>query len=294
MIDFEWYRSFVAVYRVGTVSGAAVARLLTQPAVSQHLAALEAAAGELLFRRTPRRMEPTERGKELYSQVAQAVDSLEQMAEQIRRVGKVERPLLRLGAAAAYFEYRALPRLGRAKFRLRVLFGLTERMLDELARGELDVVIATQRLPMPTLEYVKLAEERFLLVGGPELLASAKVLEGSELNGIEVWLREQSWISYGTELPIIRRFWQQSFGHRPNLIPAMIIPDLTNIARAVALGYGLSLLPDYMCGAEITSGQLGVVWQPPQPVVNELWLAYRRIDHNESMIEEVRTVLLAE
>jgi DNA-binding transcriptional LysR family regulator len=51
MVNLEWYRSFVEVYRVGTASGAAEVLHLTQPAVSQHLAALEAALGQPLFLR---------------------------------------------------------------------------------------------------------------------------------------------------------------------------------------------------------------------------------------------------
>ena len=43
MINFEWYRSSIEVYRVGTVSGAAQVLHLTQPAVSQHVAARESA-----------------------------------------------------------------------------------------------------------------------------------------------------------------------------------------------------------------------------------------------------------
>ena len=65
MINLEWYRSFIEVYRVGTVSGAAQVLHLTQPAVSQHVAALESALGNPLFQRTPRRMVPTEAGQRL-------------------------------------------------------------------------------------------------------------------------------------------------------------------------------------------------------------------------------------
>ena len=49
MADLNWYRNFLAVYRLGSVSGAAKARNLTQPAVSQQLGALEASVGEPLF-----------------------------------------------------------------------------------------------------------------------------------------------------------------------------------------------------------------------------------------------------
>jgi len=58
---------------VGTVSGAAQVLHLTQPAVSQHVAARESALGNPLFQRTPRRMVPTEAGQRLYTQIAGAM-----------------------------------------------------------------------------------------------------------------------------------------------------------------------------------------------------------------------------
>jgi DNA-binding transcriptional LysR family regulator len=73
MVNLEWYRSFVQVYRVGrTVSKASESLHLTQPAVSQHLAGLEANLGTLLFQRMSRRMVPTEVGRRLYTQVVVA------------------------------------------------------------------------------------------------------------------------------------------------------------------------------------------------------------------------------
>lgn len=77
MVNLEWYRSFVSVYRVGTVSGAAELLHLTQPAVSQHIAALESTLGTTLFQRMPRRMLPTEAGKRLYTRVVNAIETLE-------------------------------------------------------------------------------------------------------------------------------------------------------------------------------------------------------------------------
>ncbi len=62
MIDFEWYRSFIHVYQQRSVSAAARIRFLTQPAVSQHIAALEAELETSLFIRAPRQMIPTDAG----------------------------------------------------------------------------------------------------------------------------------------------------------------------------------------------------------------------------------------
>jgi len=62
---------------VGTVSRAAQVLHLTQPAVSQHVAARESALGNPLFQGTPRRMVPTEAGQRLYTQIAGTSDKLE-------------------------------------------------------------------------------------------------------------------------------------------------------------------------------------------------------------------------
>jgi len=62
---------------VGTVLGAAQVLHLTQPAVSQHVAARDSALRNPLFQRTPRRMVPTEAGQRLYTQIAGAIEKLE-------------------------------------------------------------------------------------------------------------------------------------------------------------------------------------------------------------------------
>jgi DNA-binding transcriptional LysR family regulator len=292
MVDFDWYRSFLAIYRSGTVSGAAEARFLTQPALSQHLAALEAALGVSLFKRTARRMIPTEHGKALYSQVAQAIDTLEQVPPRFRDAGPAEHPLLRLGAPLEYFYERALERLAGAPIRLWVRFGETPALLEALERSELDLVIATQRLPGPAIEYHKIDDERFILVGSPDKQMPAIVESaGAPLADIEGWLKSTAWISYGTELPIIRRFWQQSFHQRPEIEPALVIPDLRAIAKAVELGWGISILPEYLCQAALQSGRLRILWEPPQLVVNELWLAWRRIDQADKNVQHIARLL---
>lgn len=73
----------------------AKARHMTQPALSQHLAALEAEAGAPLFIRRPLRMVPIERGIALYNQVAPAVDRLERTTSELR--GGTAETVVRLG-----------------------------------------------------------------------------------------------------------------------------------------------------------------------------------------------------
>jgi len=73
----EWLRTFLAIYRAGSVTEAARLRGLSQPATSQQLAGLERAIGTALFVRTPSGVVATERGRELYGEVAASLDQLE-------------------------------------------------------------------------------------------------------------------------------------------------------------------------------------------------------------------------
>jgi DNA-binding transcriptional LysR family regulator len=104
MVNLEWYRSFVAVYRSGTVSGAAQVLHLTQPAVSQHLAALESVLEQRLFQRLPRKMLPTVEEKSLYTQVMGAIEQLESVTDQ--SVPGSEPQILRLGTPPEFFADR--------------------------------------------------------------------------------------------------------------------------------------------------------------------------------------------
>ena len=73
MASAEWLRTFVAVYRSGSVTGGASVRLLSQPAASQQLRSLERSLAAPLFVRTAHGVDPTRHGRALYAEVADAL-----------------------------------------------------------------------------------------------------------------------------------------------------------------------------------------------------------------------------
>jgi DNA-binding transcriptional LysR family regulator len=294
MVDYDWYRSFLAIYQVGTVTGAAEERGLTQPAVTQHLAALEAVVGEPLFTRTARRMVPTERGKALYSEVVGALEALDRVSLGLRRGGQASLPEVRLGTPREYFGTVARAQLVQAPLRLWTQFGAARALLEALRAGELDLVIATERMNLRELEYRKLAEERFVLVAGPDAAPPLQQpTTTAERATLEQWALGQPWVSYARDLPIIRRFWRQCFGTRPSLEPRLVIPDLVLLAEAVAAGAGLSVLPSYLCEALIAGEHMHCLWRPEPPVTNDLWVAFRVRDRQRPEVVAARDALLA-
>lgn len=290
MLNFDWYRSFVAVYQIGTVSGAAEARSLTQPAITQHLAALEAAVGEPLFQRTPRKMLPTERGKELYTQIVQALEKLEKVSQQLKLTSSPESPILRLAAPREYFYEQIMAKLLPLPVRWRTHFGLAPALLKELEQGETDLVIACQRLPSDQLIYLKLDEEDFWLIGPPDFkMPDFGTVEPSR--ELEDFLKNQFWLSYGIELPVIRRFWHICFGHHPDFEASLILPDLHALLKAVQMGVGITLSPDYLVRSAVEAGLVKRIWRSPKPILNEIWLAYRKVDRNRPELAPVLEAL---
>ncbi len=288
MIDFEWYRSFIAVYRSGTVTGAAKARFLTQPAISQHIAALESANGHTLFKRTPRKMIPTEHGKALYSRTASALDGLEKVSTNFQEASITEVPTIRLGTPLDYFHEVGCEKLKDSRFRLQIGLGEADKMIDNLAHGRLDAVIATQPLQAANIDYRKIDQEDFCLVttAHDTLPENTKKTSGKHPE-IERILLEKNWISYSAELPIIRRFWQVAFKQRPNIEPLMTVPSLLLIRKAVELGLGISVLPRYICRESLSAGLLNILWEPEEAMLNDLWIATRKVDRNKPEIEQL-------
>jgi DNA-binding transcriptional LysR family regulator len=280
MVNFEWYRSFIEVYRVGTVSGAAEVLHLTQPAVSQHIAALESALGVALFQRMPRRMLPTEAGKQLYNRIAAAIETLEAIPT---RIGAIDTALsIRLGTPLEFFSECALERISNHEdISFLVQFGLAQALIDQLATNQLDCVIATQKIPQPGIEYQFIFEESFWLVGPPSVSIASNP---SDLTALEEWLRVQPWIAYNDDLPIIRRFWRVVFGRRLDVNPQFVIPDLRSIRKAVAQGLGYSVLPTYLCEEWIANQRLQLVLKPAKAVTNQIWLAYRKSERQSQQV----------
>lgn len=289
MADFEWFRSFVAIYRLGSVSTAARHRSMTQPALSQHLASLEAEIGERLFHRGPRQMIPTEKGKDLYNQVVKAVDRLEKVTGSF--IHSPHPSVVRLGAPPEYFHERIAPRWNRTDLDLEVSLGVTRPLLDRLRKGELDLVIATQQIAASGLVYTKYVTESFVLVGD---WSHKKRMENivEEETAISV-LESFRWLSYDMDLPIIRRFWFKTFHTRLGIRPNYVVPDLRTIKEMVKAGLGVSVLPDYLVASDLYSGALHELWSAPTKVTNDLWLVHRSSDLDEEIIKRVIESLIS-
>ncbi|MYL48122.1 LysR family transcriptional regulator [Halobacillus litoralis] len=282
MIDFEWYRSFIGIYKHGSVSGAAKARFMTQPAMSQHLAALESEVGEPLFTRAPRKMVPTDKGKELYTKLVPLIENLESTTQEIKQTSNhpSEMPLIKLGSPVEFFTGRVLEKVRSLDIRYLVHFGTAPTLLNQLIHEEVDLIMTPKKQTVTGIEYTRLEVESFVVVAPKNMRVE------EELEDIEAWLQEQAWLSYGLDLPIIRRYWREHFNKRPDIKAKHIIPNLQSILKAIVRGMGISVLPKYLIEEAVEEGKVQILF-PEASVGNALYAAYRIDQRDEPNIKSI-------
>ncbi|MFF8404158.1 LysR family transcriptional regulator [Streptomyces sp. NPDC014846] len=290
-LDLNLLRTFLAVYRSGSFTGAARLLGLSQPTVTTQMRALERQTGRELFERLPRGVAPTPVADELAGRIAAPLDELAFVAGPTPTAGARAEPVHLAGPAELLCTtvLPALAPLVAEGVRLRVSTGLTDPLLAELRAGRHDLVIATTRPRGRTVHAVPLADEEFVLVAAPVWAgrtADRPAVEGpAALEGVPL-------ITYAEDLPITRRYWRHVFGRRLSRTADMTVPDLRGVLAAVAAGAGFAVLPRYLCQELLGSGALVALLEPEDPPINTGFLVQRPGAPDNPDVARVRASLL--
>lgn len=229
-MDVDLLQTFLAIYRAGSLTAAARARHLSQPAVTQQLKTLERQAGKPLFVRLARGVAPTAAAHALARDVAGPLDALQAATQRLRPGGDDLAGTVFLGGPVDLLAAAALPALVPVVaqgVRLRVTTGLADDLLAALAEGALDVVIATQRTRRSGIDYEPLVDEDFVLVAAPSW---ARRIDPDALRvaGLAA-LADVPIVAYAEDLPIIRRWFRAVLDTRLTVAAAIVIDDLRGV-----------------------------------------------------------------
>jgi DNA-binding transcriptional LysR family regulator len=288
LASLDQLRTFLAVYRAGTLTAAAQALHLSQPSVSAHLRALEEEIGTPLFVRRARGVEPTARGEALARRIADPLDSLAAVRAGIG-AGQVEDTVI-LGGPVDLISVKALPAIATILsmgLRLRVRTGVAEELVDELASGGLDLTIAARQPHNPEVVYEPLFDETLVLVGAPEWRTRLDTADPAAA------LADAPWLARDEELMFIRDYCRRVFDFEPTGVALATVPDMRMVARLAAAGAGLTVLPNYIVESELDSGALVELHHPVEPPRRTLALAHRPAVLRRPGVNAVREALLA-
>ncbi|RZS44861.1 DNA-binding transcriptional LysR family regulator [Herbihabitans rhizosphaerae] len=289
-MDLSLLKTFLTVYRAGSVTTASVHLGLSQPAVTAQVKALERELGQQLFERLPRGVSPTTVADELAGQIAEHVDAIAAVAE--RGLGEhspFARPVHLAGPAELIttLVVPALAGLVADGLRLRVTLGLADDLLVGLRAGRFDIVLAAIRPRGKGITATRWFDEEFALVAAPSTM--------DKWGGDPARLRAAPLVAYAEDLPIVRRYWRAVFGTRATASPAVVVPDLRGVLAAVIEGAGVSVLPTYLCRHALESGALVMAHEPDEPPINTLFLATRtgtdRLPHIARVLARLRAAI---
>ncbi|TRW23921.1 LysR family transcriptional regulator [Flavobacterium zepuense] len=278
MVNLEWYRTFKAVYKTGTLTGAAQQLFISQPGVSLHLSSLESYTGYKLFDRKGRRMAPTERGKVLYNFLIDSLVKLEEAEKNFQRSTEKSTPTISIGMCFETFQITLEPYIATLPFNVIIQFGDYPQMVDNLEKGILDLIITPQMVPAPTVEYEAFSKETIVVVAGNTTDEGTfnKLLEYNNMADVEFWMKQQKWYGTTGDMEHLRRFWQLNFGKYPDFRPNYIVPNLNSIVRCLGSGIGLAVIPDFLCRKELDNQQIKLLWEGNPTLTNTLYFACRK------------------
>ncbi|AVG40631.1 LysR family transcriptional regulator [Achromobacter insolitus] len=160
-MDWDNARIFLAIYRVGTLRGAAALLQIDQATAGRRLAALESSLDARLFLRTPGGYVPTAAGELAFA----AAERMEQAADQLQRQMQGLDHRLSGGVrvatsetVASYYVLEAVRRVHAHHPDIRVTLS-TAIQLSNLTRREADLAIRNIRPDNPDLIYRHLARK---------------------------------------------------------------------------------------------------------------------------------------
>ncbi len=238
--------TFRAVAHERSFSRAARALALSQPSVSNQVAALEREVGVRLLERRPGGLRLTAEGEILLEHADAIADRFGLAETQLAGAAERQRTRLRIGAlpsALAGFVPAAIARVRQQHPDTRVTFdeGTSEELAYRLASGELDLAIAYQdttwsRAEPPGVKRHHLLHEEFMVAMAPHHPRATQ----PEVNLAQ--LRDEDWTAALTDGVIVRAC--RAAGFEPRLVS--ITHDQLAIRGLIIRGLAVTLVAELL------------------------------------------------
>ena len=288
-LTLKQLRYFEALSRHGHFGRAAEVCSISQPALSVQIKELEQGLGTPLFERGPRHVRLTAFGEDWALRVREILRAVDDLGDLARAAQDGLSGRLRLGfipTIAPYLLPGLIAHLDRthAELDLHVRETMTPRLIEELARGQIDAAIVALPLNEPGFEEVPLFDEPLMLVR-PETEKDRPVPTPEGLRDLRLLLLEEGHCFRDQALS----FCQFGAGATRDGLDGT---SLSTLVQMVGSGIGVTLIPQMAVPVETRSAPVCVgQFAEPQPrrTVGMIW---RKTNPLRGQLRQVADIVL--
>uniref|UniRef100_UPI0040483F19 LysR family transcriptional regulator n=2 Tax=Flavobacterium sp. TaxID=239 RepID=UPI0040483F19 len=289
MVNLEWYRTFKSVYKNGNFSNAAKELFISQPAVSQQIAMLEAHVGYKLFNRKSKGVEPTEYAKLLNNLIIEALDRLENVENGFRDKAFNANKLVSVGISKHLFSCFGNQLISKFDF-IDFFYGENDELFSLVDAKKIDFAIVTKQYDTFDTIQKELGKIKQIMIASNDLDITdvKKEIKNDNLIAVENWLNQQKWYNYDARIPHVKLFWLYVFDKkRPTLVSNYIIPSESDLIQALIKNSGLAIVWDVNIKSYIKEKKVQLLWNSPKMPTTKVFLLSRKNEALNNVLEEV-------
>src|SRR5437870_6060169 len=282
-------RAFAALARRGSFSAAAEELVISQPAVSKHVAELEAELGTRLVIRGSRRIRLTPAGEFVADHVERAEALVAQAARGARSLAGAETGRLAIATSGTgmYLAVDAIAEFHAAHPRvdLDVQIGTSEPIVELVRAHRAELAIVGGFTAARDVESETLVEDDIVVVAAPGMARSRPTLRD---------LERLTWISReeGSSTRAAFEAAWRDLGITPS--GRISLPSWEAVKLAVAKGAGVSGMSRYAVTTELAAGTLAILRVPGWPVRRHFSLVHAAAIPLSPPAARFRIILLEE
>jgi DNA-binding transcriptional LysR family regulator len=287
VVDLNEAAVFARVVQDGSFTKAAQSLGIPKSTVSRRVAELEARVGVRLLQRTTRKLALTDSGRLYYEHAARALAELELAERAVGELQAVPRGTLRITTPLAFSLLGPLLAEYLRRYpEVRVDLYASDRRVD-LVEERFDLALRAGPARDSSLVARRLGVVRRVLVAAPEVARKLRLKTPEDLE-------RENCLVFAPD----GKNWTLTTGAKAvsvTVTPRMTVNDYDMLCSVTRAGFGVALLPEYQCTADVASGALRRLlpqWSAPEVPVYALYPSARHLSPSvAALLELLRTEL---
>ena len=281
-------RVFVTVVDLGSQSAAADHLDLSRPVVSRYLAELEDWVGARLMHRTTRKLSLTAAGNEILPRCRQMLDLSTDMQAAVSEPDDAPRGLLRISVSTSFGQAQLADAMAAYVKRYPGV-SIDLQMLDRtvnLVDERIDLAIRTSNDLDPNLIARRLTVCRSVICASPAYLREHPMPQRVE---------ELSQHNCLTHSYFGKSLWHFEEDGEPVSVPVqgnISANEASTLLRAAMAGAGVAMLPSYLAGMHIHSGELIRLLPQAEPRQMNIYAVYASRKHMPAALRSLLDFLV--